>query len=123
MFWKNIFEIVKVWKSNNRSFHYILIVTALLALVFLKWACDSIEHYDTYLYHAQAIRWIEEYGVVPGLGNLHHRFAYNNSVFSLQALFSLSFLLGGKIPAWHKRFYLSGIYGICNMFPKSSTHA
>lgn len=45
---------------------------------------------DTYLYHAQAIRWIEEYGVVPGLGNLHSRFAYNSACMSLHALFSFS---------------------------------
>lgn len=30
-------------------------------------------HFDSGLYHAQAIRWIEEYGVVPGLANLHCR--------------------------------------------------
>ena len=45
---------------------------------------------DTYLYHAQAIRWIEEYGVVPGLGNLHNRFAYNSACMPLHALFSFS---------------------------------
>lgn len=47
---------------------------------------------DTYLYHAQAIRWIEEYGVVPGLGNLHNRFAYNSAFMPLQALFSFAWL-------------------------------
>ena len=45
---------------------------------------------DTYLYHVQAIRWIEEYGVVPGLGNFHSRFAYNSACMSLHALFSFS---------------------------------
>ena len=43
-------------------------------------------HVDTGLYHAQAIRWIEEYGVVCGLGNLHSRFAYNSAAFALCAL-------------------------------------
>ena len=47
---------------------------------------------DTYLYHAQAIRWIEEYGVVPGLGNLHNRFAYNSACMPLHALFSFSWI-------------------------------
>lgn len=45
---------------------------------------------DTYLYHTQAIRWIEEYGVVPGLGNLHTRFAYNSACMPLHALFSFN---------------------------------
>ncbi len=110
LFWRDIFSIVKLWKGHKRSFCYILIVTILLGLVFLKYASDPIEQYDTYLYHAQAIRWIEEYGVVPGLGNLHSRLAYNNSIFSLQALFSFSFFLrGGRS--------LHGINGfICLLF-------
>lgn len=53
----------------------------------------SPEHYDTALYHAQAIRWVEEYGVVKGLGNLHFRFAYNSAFIPLQALFSLKWLV------------------------------
>lgn len=48
-------------------------------------------HYDSDLYHAQSIRWIEEYGVVPGLGNIHVRFAYNSSFFALSALYSMHF--------------------------------
>jgi hypothetical protein len=42
---------------------------------------------DTDLYHAQVIRWYNEYGTVPGLGNLHSRLAFNSSWFSLAALF------------------------------------
>lgn len=51
-------------------------------------------HYDTALYHAQAIRWIEKYGVVKGLGNLHHRLAYNSSFLVLQALFGYKSVFG-----------------------------
>ena len=54
----------------------------------------GIMHYDSDLYHAQAIRWIEEYGIVKGLGNLHLRLAYNSAAFPLSALFSMSFLGG-----------------------------
>ena len=53
--------------------------------------------YDTGLYHSQAVQWIEEYGVVPGLGNLHHRFAYNSAIMCLQALFSMKFLFGQQM--------------------------
>lgn len=54
----------------------------------------GIIHYDTGLYHAQSIRWIEEYGAVPGLGNLHSRLAYNSSSFCLSAFYSMAFLGG-----------------------------
>lgn len=49
-------------------------------------------HTDTNIYHAQAIRWYEEIGVVKGLGNLQWHFAYNSASFGFAALFSLSFL-------------------------------
>lgn len=64
----------------------VLILAAVLLLT-----VRSAIHYDTDLYHAQAIRWIEEYGTVKGLGNLHNRLAYNSAFFCLQALFSLKF--------------------------------
>lgn len=54
-------------------------------------------HYDSDLYHAQSIRWIEEYGIVKGLGNIHVRFAYNSSFFALSALYSMKFLTGRSL--------------------------
>lgn len=74
----------------------------LCACLILLWAyftSRGIIHYDTDLYHAQSIRWIEEYGVVAGLGNLHVRFAYNSSMFALSALYSMKFLLGQSLHA------------------------
>ena len=74
------------------------IAVLLLALVFtLLWTTQSPAQYDTGLYHAQAVRWVEDYGVVPGLGNLHMRLAYNSAFMSLQALFSLGWLLGQSL--------------------------
>lgn len=69
----------------------------LYAVVFLLFAYGASRgqiHYDTGLYHAQSIRWIEEYGMVKGLGNLHCRLAYNSSSFALSALYSMAFLGG-----------------------------
>lgn len=63
----------------------------------LLWTTQSPGQYDTGLYHAQAIRWVEDYGVVPGLGNLHMRLAYNSAFMSLQALFSLGWLVGQSL--------------------------
>ena len=75
----------------------ILILCCAAVLYCALIASQTPSHYDTYLYHAQAIRWIEEYGCVPGLGNLHNRFAYNSSLLVLQALFSLKFLTGTSL--------------------------
>ncbi len=69
----------------------------LLLCLFVLYAYGTsrgIIHYDTGLYHAQSIRWIEEYGVVKGLGNLHCRLAYNSASFALSALYSMAFING-----------------------------
>ncbi|MCM1134282.1 MAG: hypothetical protein NC400_01785 [Clostridium sp.] len=66
----------------------------LMLLLFAYGTSTGIIHYDTGLYHAQSIRWIEEYGAVPGLGNLHSRLAYNSAAFCLSALYSMAFLGG-----------------------------
>lgn len=75
---------------------------AVMALSVVIWCfCTSrgYMHYDSDLYHAQSIRWIEEYGVVKGLGNIHVRFAYNSSFFALSALYSMKFLTGHSLHA------------------------
>jgi hypothetical protein len=69
--------------------------TLLGLLVFLSVltiATGSPANPDTGLYHAQAIRWIETFPAVLGLGNLHTRLAYNSSWLVANATFSFSFL-------------------------------
>lgn len=41
--------------------------------------------YDSGLYHFNAIRWLLEYPLIPGLGNLHGRLAFNQSFFAYVA--------------------------------------
>lgn len=94
-----VFCVLIYRKDYCRQFHdFRLTVTpgriAAVAVLFLFFAYGTsfgIIHYDTSLYHAQSIRWIEEYGVVPGLGNLHTRLAYNSASFCLSALYSMAF--------------------------------
>ncbi len=74
----------------------------LIPLAFLLWSYFASRGYmvpDMDMYHGQSIRWIEEYGVVKGLGNLHSRFGYNSSLFALSALYSMKFLLGHSLHA------------------------
>ena len=48
-------------------------------------ASRGLQHTDTGIYHAQAIRWYEEYGLVKGLGNLQQHFAYNSAYLAYAA--------------------------------------
>lgn len=85
---------VPYWRQLcSRTKWYHIAMAGVIVLFVLIIASLQPLQYDTDLYHAQAIRWIEEYGIVKGLGNLHNRLAYNSSFFSLQALFSLKFLV------------------------------
>ena len=68
------------------------ILTALITLAVLEISTHRPSVSDTALYHAQTIRWFEAYPVVPGLGNLHHRLAFNSSWLVLNAALSFSFL-------------------------------
>jgi hypothetical protein len=42
-------------------------------------------------YHLQAIRWMEEYKVVPGIGNIRRQLGNNSNWFLLNAFFGFSF--------------------------------
>jgi len=44
---------------------------------------------DSGSYHFNSIRWINEYPIVQGIGNLHHRFGYNQSFFAYVAILNL----------------------------------
>lgn len=86
------------------------VAALLFAFVFtLLWTTRDPGQYDTGLYHAQAIRWIEEYRVVPGLGNLHMRLAYNSAFMSLQALFSLGWLVEQSLHTLNGFFCLAAL--------------
>jgi len=82
--------------SGKMAWQRVVLLSCCLVSALL-WTTQDPGQYDTGLYHAQAIRWIEEYGVVPGLGNLHMRFAYNSAFLCLQALFSLEWLVGQSV--------------------------
>lgn len=71
--------------SNLSSVLFILI----WAIILLISAGPTVMD-DTDSYHIQSIKWIQEFGSVPGLVNLHERFGFNSSWFSSAALFSFS---------------------------------
>ncbi|MFK7969525.1 MAG: hypothetical protein AB8F95_04115 [Bacteroidia bacterium] len=54
-------------------------------------------YYDDGLYYRQFVRWLNEYAIVPGLGNLHPRLAFNSNWHVLQAVFSFHYLPDGGL--------------------------
>jgi len=120
----------KEYISNYLSIHIkklgeINIVVVVLGFIFLLLALYQTTSVtlsaDTPLYHALSIRYIEEYSVIPGLGNLYHRLAFNNSWFISNAIFNMSFfglmqfnVLGTFLLIFSGFYFLSGVNSIIN---------
>src|SRR5260221_7529409 len=79
---------------------------AILALILVMNAGPT-QMDDTDSYHIQMVKWIQEYGTVPGIANLHERFGFNSSWFSSIAFFTFSYkninfftALNGMLSVW-----------------------
>jgi hypothetical protein len=62
--------------------------------------------YDTLLYHAQIVKWLKEYSIVPGLGNLHHRLAYNSSFHVLASFLDVGVFQDKSFHGLNSFFFL-----------------
>ncbi len=76
------------WKDSHL---WLRLSLGMLVLVALSTAVVEIAETDTWFYHAQSIQWIKEFGVVPGLGNVHGRFAFNSNYFVISAFYAFWF--------------------------------
>ncbi len=72
---------------------------------------------DTESYHIQMVKWIQEYGSVPGIANLHLRFGFNSSWFTSIAIFSYPIrglntyeALNGLLSLWLCYYLLETIF-------------
>lgn len=92
------------------------VVYAVLILLMAYGTSRGYMHFDTGLYHAQSIRWIEEYGVVPGLANLQARFGYNSAAFSLTALYSMKDVVGQSLHATAGFFALLSSFLVVDIY-------
>ena len=73
----------------------------------------AVIHPDTLAYHAQAIRWIEDYAATPGIVHLRRELGFQSVWFILEALFSfrssnasMIFFVGGAVVAWFLIFMI-----------------
>lgn len=102
---------LKQLKARLKSFSVLQIIAFIIPtigiMIAILW---QVGVFDSLFYHQQNIRWNEEYAVVPGLGNLEHRFAFNSNYFLLSAIFSFRFLFGEAIYSLH---VLILIYVLC----------
>jgi len=87
--YKDVAIIFKSFIGESRDYaKWPLYIFIFISLFILTALVHEIEISDTALYHTQCIKWIRSYPVVPGLGNIHGRFAFNSMFFVISALFT-----------------------------------
>lgn len=92
---KRLFEL---WKESRfvlcswEGFFYLCFI-----ILIAFFTSRGVFHTDTNIYHAQAVRLYEEYGLIKGMGNLQLHFAYNSAYFAFASVFSLNWLFGQSL--------------------------
>jgi hypothetical protein len=103
---------------KNRDIFFSLCLAVFLIMILVLNAGPTIMD-DTESYHIQMIKWVQEYGTVPGIANLHLRFGFNSSWFIAVALLSPKLkgvdhylALNGLLSCWLCYYLLDKIFSI-----------
>ena len=65
-----------------------MLILLFIIIFILTYTANKITLGDTESYHAQSIQWVQKYAVVPGLGNIHGRLAFNSMFMVISGLFA-----------------------------------
>src|SRR5262249_3970511 len=96
---------------------WLLIVLGGVAVWGANWAMGGFLSFDRGQYHIQAVRWNREYAIVPGLGNLHGRLAFNNAGLLYDALLSVGPWSAGAYRIANQSLYVLALgYVIVSVF-------
>jgi hypothetical protein len=81
-------------KSEKIEIYFLILTLFFLSIIGAK----QIYTADSGIYHSQAVRWIRQFPVVPGLGNFQPQLSFNSMFFPVSALFTLDIknILPGK---------------------------
>ncbi len=116
--WKRMKEtyIQCIKRIKGRNFWFFISLSCFALMILVLNAGPTLMD-DTDSYHVQMIKWIQEYGSVHGIANLHLRFGFNSSWFSSIGLFSYpvsglnSYIsLNGLLSIWFCFFLLEKLY-------------
>jgi hypothetical protein len=101
---------LSVYKSSIRSvwlglkcYPFVTTVVCVMVVTCCLSALRVPNNFDSGLYHFGSIRWLNEYPIIPGLGNLHMRFAFNQSYFNFLALANI-------YPLWNQGYVAGGLF-------------
>ena len=108
LFFTNRLQVLAIQRSALRHLQYffarprLLVSLTVLLTLFCFWIMQP-NNFDSREYQFQSILWYEKYKVVPGLANIHGRFAFNPVSFIIEAAYSFT------DPAGQSLYPLNGV--------------
>ena len=84
--WNDLWHTITKRFPQKCAFCFVLL---LLAIWLANHAIGPPMNFDSGLYHFTSMRWAASYPIVPGLGNLHYRIAFNSSYFLYVAMLDI----------------------------------
>lgn len=97
---------IKIPNKKNKLYIWAFVVSIIATIVFAICSSGETKLIDTDWYHAQTIRWLEEYGCVKGVANLHYPLGFNSPQHYYDALFSQKFIFGQSMR------FSGGLFGL-----------
>ena len=90
------FDWIAMWKTTVKSIRFfsftLKILFSLSSILILAQSATTPFIIDNETYYIQTIKWLNEYGFVPGLANLHLFFGQTSGWHIAQSVYSLSFV-------------------------------
>lgn len=109
--WNNTYAFMGKWRL------VLYALTGMAVIAFSLSSAGPAKLIDTDWYHAQTIRWIEEYGCVKGVANLFYALGFNNAQHYFDALFSMEWILGQSLRGTGGFFglviFIHGLLRVC----------
>lgn len=116
LFGKKVANELKSWLRKQSNEISSIIRYGLICMLVLVTAAYALatsgapKLIDTDWYHAQTIRWIEEYGCVTGVANLFYSLGFNSAQHYFDALYSMKAMFGVSLHA------TGGYFGLLLLF-------
>jgi hypothetical protein len=85
-----ISQVFLLLKKSTLFIRIFLIIGILFFILFCLRSMGFVNNYDSGIYHFGSIRWVNEYPIVPGLGNVFTALAYNQSYFLYLGLLNIA---------------------------------
>lgn len=119
---KYVSHVVQVFRPSITRDMTLLFFIGICLFAGIVFASGVTTDPDTGGYHAQAVKWINEYGATPGLGNLHYRLAFNSSWLVFSSFFDVSAFDGKSYHVANLIAYAVGIAICYSGFSKITTN-